>query len=1309
MALNKRQASMLNDLLSRGLLQQPKLGGLKVPKGPNFKPLPMPTQAPIKNRQSDYATYLLTNALNDKSVGKAMGRALASGKSAEDEEQSMLSQLFDTMMIPNYTVANIAESVGKNLDDPWEMIKGVGKDVLDAGTSVSTEIFGRGLTKLPFIGDDIERRFDETPFKQEKRTFSDNLQDMGMGDNPITHGLGLAMDIGLDPLTYVGGLGIGARIAKGKRAIPRNPREILDAKAAVPESILKPGIKRSIDAGGKPKLKLPEPPKAPPVAEMALRGDSIPRPPRIPELPKQDLSRFIPDPALGIPRTRKLGRRRTRPPEYTYPTRSPIQKMARQQADWEKSMTKLGKVSEGGRINMSGANKVVQEIASGNVPKVLPKPTVATGERAVAAKAMAEDVLKRVHPGKLPAEYNAGMQIALFKKVASLLDSKTATVDEGIGLLRAAEDHLISLGVHPVRNEGVRVRLSDVMNLLKDRVPVDVVLNNFARKDVRKMDPLVREAIQTVAAYRSMAISDILDNVTSYAQRAKAVSEQYVGRQKVAAEAQIIDEAMEVAASAGTTKSELDAVKNLIKDVVNIDKIPADKFYSQASEQLLKAFDDGRVSADLVARFNRAVASSYGYGYKPAQLSERVTGNRVVDLIMGNFFTQWGKGSFFQKGRGFFDAGQLNAQARAEALRNLASKYSKEEIKNAWRLVNRQADAAALSPREVEVAGYFRNYFDEVLRVPEHAMSLVNAQTKHLSVAERNMMLMDDVNRHLKDMGNSFQFTNKKIVTDQFGVKRNFGDAGEGWQSSWALWDPDDPLKFLYDIDLALERTTKEYAFLDNFVDVFGSLGKTKDHTYQIKNAPRIADFWVPEDVGRQMQRVMNDVHKGQWRPRTGLTRFYTQGLKIWKTSVTIYFPSHHIRNGIGDMYLMWMAGHNHPLAFKYAARIMHSQKGRYQAAIKSGDFGTLREFTDPAAIKMAQTRGKDIILNVNGTRVSADELYVNAFQRGLLKNANQLEDIFGESRIGIKPLGGTVHGAATGAAEYREHFIRLAHFTSAVNKKLKKGQKNLQSIFDEAAEEVRKWHPDGTDLTYFEQKYMRNIIPFYSWIRKSTPLLVESLVTRPAKTLMYPRGMVALQNSLGIDTTMADPFPDDQLFPEWLRETGIGPIGDPESSNPISAWWGNLGRNAINQEGKPYGYTFVQPGNPLIDQGRQFMGFGPKDTLKGLYESITPFVKVPTDLARDEEFTGAPIYKDSGGRGVGQYLMKQFGATSPIQRYFDIGEKDREGVEKQPVDWPAIINNLTAAGVYGSGPYIKSAEFEAKRLAKIKAEEQKK
>jgi hypothetical protein len=761
------------------------------------------------------------------------------------------------------------------------------------------------------------------------------------------------------------------------------------------------------------------------------------------------------------------------------------------------------------------------------------------------------------------------------------------------------------------------------------------------------------------------------------------------------------------------TNKEIASVKDIVKDVIDIDKLPTDKWVEASYHELKRAAIEGRVDRRLVTKFEKAIADNLGVSQKT--LSTDITGRHAVDQVMTHFTTWWGKGDWQQISKDVFDVGDENAVARASMMREITLKYKPEEIGDAWK----HATGLMVSDDErvTELGTFFHNYMRTVLKVQKHGLAQGNELTKELSVAEKAQAQMEDINRTLKQMNGvkAFQFTNSAKARNSLGQVRDYSK-GSDWMTSWDRWgEVADPVAFLYDIDLAMERITKEYAFLDSFVGAFGSTKQTATHNYYM-NLSRIKGFWVPEEHGKQIMRVMNDLYKGGFHPTSTLGRMYAKGLRIWKTGVTIYLPSHHIRNAIGDINLMWLAGHNDPRAFIYAKRVMASQRTKYKDVIKRGDFDALEELTSPEALKWAATRGKDVILNVKGKRVTADQLYVGAYQHGLLRNAYAFEDIYAEGagqigaasqrggglkNIVTRPLGGKAHDIATTAAEYREHYIRLAHFTSAVNKGLKKGS-TLNKAMEDAAHEVRKWHPDGRDLTFTEQK-IRMGIPFYSWLRKSTPLLVQSMVLSPAKQLAVPRANLALQGMMGVEgATMLDPYPDDQLFPDWIRGYGMGPIGDPESDNIMSRWWGNLGRNMIDDQGNKYGYTIVNPSNPMIDFGGQMLGMGPRDTLKGLVNSLTPAAKIPYEVATGNDFTGGPIYKEEGGQGLLHYLAKQVPLLSPVQRVTDMGDRQRPDEEKG-YDSEALINIMTALGIRGTGPNIKGAEFEAKQRERYK------
>jgi hypothetical protein len=315
-----------------------------------------------------------------------------------------------------------------------------------------------------------------------------------------------------------------------------------------------------------------------------------------------------------------------------------------------------------------------------------------------------------------------------------------------------------------------------------------------------------------------------------------------------------------------------------------------------------------------------------------------------------------------------------------------------------------------------------------------------------------------------------------------------------------------------------------------------------------------------------------------------------------------------------------------------------------------------------------------------NGTNVTNDMVYVSAFQQGILPTTRVLEDIPDDAISAldkIRPLGGRGQKVAHTISEGRDHYVRLAHYIDA----LKKSGKPFESAIEDAAATVRKWHPDGMDLTKFERNTMRRVFPFYSWTRKAIPLIIESMVATPGKTMVIPKGNYLLQNMLGIQTgPMSDPFPYDQLFPDWIREKGIGPIGSPDSMLT-----GVLG-------GDP-GYSVINPGNPTMDTISQLNNPG-----KMAMGMLNPAARIPIELStgRDTQ-TGAPI---SGTDP--DYIAKQLPGISHAGRVTgEFGVSDTTKSNSSGFNMQNIINLITALGAQNTGPYQKSAEFDLREYLK--------
>lgn len=1378
MTFTAKERRLMTAMMKQPTIQQQNIGVLPFQAVPANLKIPDFPKVPNTGAQ-DYASYMLTHSSADKKASDLFGKSIASRDDSENHRASLLNHLFDFLSIPLYGSANALSALEPDanksfIENLGDEAKGIGKAFLGtglrlAGTGPQDEIldklqpgFKQGLTKL-------EDRL------APKITGEDILHEHGVNNKFARYGGGLAIDFAIDPLSYVPLAPAVKALKEGPAAIKAlmgGGKEALDAKAAASPGtaaslfahaqaqeggLAKPGYtmtrgnelsalgrlnRNGLQLGARgtetplpaipkltenPKFKLPEVP----VAEQAIKQSIIPRidPTDVPRVnPTTPLMDAAQESIASQPLTRGL--RRTQASarfakeaaardsqlasdvekglvDIPNPARTSIEKQQRAQRDWEVAMQRQGVVqTPSGKLNIRSANQVIHEIMSGNIPSNVIHPPLATGAVAqVGRNALTQVVTKTTE------ELAPGKQLQLFDKILT----DVPDYENARSALRAAEDAAIAQKIHPIWHDGIRVRLSDVLEATRlGNVPPREVLRQFGLSNMNKMSPEVRGAITHLTAQRSLNISEITANLSKHVTAIKDDVLNYSPTIRPTLESAAVVSGVKTAKELGMTNEEATAVRDLLKNVIDVDKLPAENWLDNAFVQLQTKNLKGTIDPKIIMKFNSMVVKATGQSY--IQLGQKITGAKAIDTVMSHVATWWKRGDAKKYSQDVFPYGEENAKMRAKWARNMTKKYTSEERRVGMRVaqdVEKSTDANVN-----EVAGIIKDYAQRLYKVTEHGVNLNMTTTKSPSVAQASQLTMEDINQTIKDLGvlEDFQFVATKHTNAyHFNGKNRDYSKGNDWQRSWETHKPSDPIAFLYNLDLATEITTKKYALLDDFAGRWGSL--TKDALHPAKSPlSRIHDFHFPTEINSQIIKVMDDLEVKNWGPHTKLGQYYATGLNAWKAGVTIYLPSHHIRNAMGDMFLMWLAGHNDPRAFIWSKRIMGAQKTRYREALgERGGLNKLDMVTDPRAQQWAATSGSDIVMRSGGTSLNADQLFLAAHQRGLLRDAYAYEDVYAQAPLGEvdsaasafksrlrQPFGGQVRGVATTVAEYREHYIRLAHFSSAVNKGLKKS-KDLNEVFNSAAHEVRKWHPDGTDLTNWERKYARTIFPFYSWIRKSTPLLMQSLVTAPAKHLALPRGMQAIQGMLGIQgDSVLDPFPNDQLFPDWIKAYGIGPIGDAQSSNIVARWFGTLGKNMIDLEGKPYGYTIINPSTPLQDTVQQFGGFGPMDTLAGIGESLSPAAKIPMDLMKNSDFTGAPISKGKGGQGVAHYLLKQIPGLAPIQRVTDVG--DRKRLNQEPgFDSEALVNMLTAAGVRGTSPYITGAEFEQKDRLRAK------
>jgi hypothetical protein len=438
----------------------------------------------------------------------------------------------------------------------------------------------------------------------------------------------------------------------------------------------------------------------------------------------------------------------------------------------------------------------------------------------------------------------------------------------------------------------------------------------------------------------------------------------------------------------------------------------------------------------------------------------------------------------------------------------------------------------------------------------------------------------------------------------------------------------------------------------------------------------------------------------------TWVNETYTPLLNVWKKGVTIFRPGHHFRNFGSSESIQWLTEGNKYFtkSFGAAARVLAAHRSYkdidWVEVLQS--FGKEIAKEGPGVTKMP-TSGEVLFNSPKWGDVTVGRLYDIAQREGLFAEFKQAEDLLDEmvspgavqkfsSVLGLE--GTKIESFARAVSEGQAHLNRLHHFTQILMKEAKNGKK-FEDVAREAAWKVKRHHPDSSMLASGEAK-LRAVIPFYTWFRLTMPVLMQGIATQPGRFLTFPKAYYNGAIAMGLDPySMSDPFPQDQLFPSFLRDQMNGPVGE------------------FNGD-----YYSVNPGIAYLDILNQFV----PDPVRGALGMTTPLVKVPLELIGGTQWqTGAKIkdisdYVDSSLPGL-NYLSNITGYSTTGSIYGTLtgtGLDQQLGVSKGdkggPVDASAsILNWLFGVGIQNMSrqSYIDYAEIEKRNKAARDAAEE--
>lgn len=1210
-----------------------------------------PVSAP-SSRATDMAKYILLNAQVSKDLGPG---------GISKNSPSLMGRIFDVLSRPNYAIAEFAREWAQtgdpNLSAAWEGFTG-----------------------------------------KKKTTWSDALGEMGMDKGTGRSILGFALDVGTDPTTYIGGAGIAKAFGKGAKEVE------------LASSAEKNLAQRSVDAGqpmfpesfglpSKTPVELPVAHQVPLVARSTeIPADLLlPGAAKAPVLPGQmaiDFPGFSPN----LEKARSLFSGQKVPVEKAVSAtvkETPGQIGMRfpefsMQAERAKAAT-VGAMAT--KLEAHGAPDILAKVEAGSIGDALKLAPLPPPKILARHQKAADSILERFNPdlakARLNKEYpetlnskqqaklwNMSKEIA-FKRVKAKGRDKVKVsaqiTDETIKIYNATEKALVDSGKIPRIGTGENVKLSDVLAdfTLRGRPITDDVIAEFGTKIKPGSD--LWKSVEILRARGAMSdgvrLKNVVDKIVESKTAFKA-SGAFSEPQKLELDKFLKEFAKKSLKASSTSPAADRAGQKLINLALIGDKSFAQIAIQQKAKMLDEIVAGGKGRAEVNGAQTRALEKEHG-----KLPSWSINDNKGMEFFMSRVATYWGQKELRPFSLNAISSSQVTAATREKVITQMFKGTDDITRSEAMRL------AQGFGKPSTEAS---RDLAHNIIRTMENMTS----QASGASVLLKAGLSMDKLNEWMRRFGTGFEFKNGK-VEDFTGAMHDFSK-GTDWLNSWKAAEiTGDPKAFIFKFQSAIEQATREKALFDEIGERFGSKLAGGEYKVKITGHPYIDEYHFPADIAKQIPRVVKDWSASEWHSGNKLMQHYDRVLSMWKSGVTIYRPGHHVRNYIGDVYLGWMGGVNSARPYALAAKVQRSMKGAYT------DLIDIDRLVAAGAVprNMATPKpGATLFSNKTGQKFTAEQIAAVAHQKGLLEQTKTLEDIIdlGERGVlGMKPFGGKVQAVARGMSELTNHNVRLAHFIDRV---MKSRGSNLSDIFERANREARKWHPTGLDLTPFEKKYMRRMFPFYSWLRKATPLVIEGLVMKPGKSLIPSKAYGTIQEMQGIETPgRDDPFPVDQMFPSWIRQQGVGPVDLPD---------GLLG-SITNQS--PSGYVMAGVGtNPLSDILSQIETPG-----KTIGSSLTPALKIPMELLAEKNvFTGAPISgPDAQPGAMEEYIgsnIPLFSVAQGITGTTITGGETRKSMKGGGAGTERLVNFLTGLGIQGTGPYKKSAYYEATNPAKM-------
>lgn len=598
-----------------------------------------------------------------------------------------------------------------------------------------------------------------------------------------------------------------------------------------------------------------------------------------------------------------------------------------------------------------------------------------------------------------------------------------------------------------------------------------------------------------------------------------------------------------------------------------------------------------------VARVNSRLAKQAQLDAEEAarQLSPLVSLDETTGYILDHSFQRMFSGLAAKSEFGYQQgqwAGLLrNGLAGQEAIRHLYTqqlsdlyKSSTEEQRIAgW--LQLQTGHVIADPAIKAVADTMHPMMDHLLSMGTGADSVVQ------SGILRNGIDFPTFNALIKEHGLPYQFS--------LGTK---GETPDQIMAQWKTWTiKGDPLKFMDRMHAAVSTGVARKGVWMDMERQFAKDHAAPGFSRLARTDARMSHYATPgkyyPNEALDAFRVLDKMMKAprSFKGQTGLIANFANNvvdpyLAVWKPSVTIIKPGHHVRNIFGDY---MMGAEDGVWSGKWYMKAANIQRA-------GGDFKgnteALRNLTKDG--RLPDGTGHALSVTLKGNKVvnlSNGQAYAQVFRDGLLPSYKVSEDILDlgggiGQKIANRVQKNAVVKAGGAFAETYSHGFRIAHYSKLMSSpKFTKQFDTVHDASNAAITRVQKFHPDSQGLAPAEAKYMRRTVPFYTWFRQAMPRVFTAFLEKPGRLTAIPKLFQNTQVAMGINNTnTTNPFDPSHMYPSFIQDHLTGNLGIGGTSftadlgSPIEALGGQINGNSGNTLGDLFNNA-VGMVNPLI------------------------------------------------------------------------------------------------------------------------------